>query len=910
MAKQRTVNNHNALGEDVTPDWTTQKKLAYGDGTVVGISNQVWLYKRVPLGPVTTASSMAAAEGIGDPIMSAFANLEEITNIPVNRRSMAKGNYREYHMLLINIPQRYTPDDRQDPAMAEFLSQMWPNRRTMRRLLLFGVRLKPSVRGRNFAQTVENFSDAMSLSDTGVNMEEYTIDRGRIDNLMTNAGFVTPTPEEIELSDSWWNEGRNPDVPYLVHPDHLHMFTRPSSMEDAARLDRDEVECTAPSWRRLKNHHALSMIAFDGFNFEYRDTADSTSAFVSELVRKGAAAVSFRGSVEPTIITRSQLRAGRRRYVEDITENARANNINRAEVDEKLSALTVMEGAYAKAGGRVPTSHRTSIIAAINGYNETTGEYGAPNMISAKFSSMVARQEKSLAEMMIGSRFRSNPLLKDLPSPALAFTGAPSLALVGDASGALIGMTEHDEQPAYLSPTAASSGDGLPMMLVAGQTGSGKTQVLLFLAAQFDKLGVPQVIIDPKRTSDHTIVVEALGGQVTRLDSLIDADGILDPLRFAQDIQAGLDAASQMLLFIDPWGESNPRMWETKLTIALRYGVEKGATCIGQALTIAQRDGKAPDALVDPVIGLRGTSGQFSAVCGMDPHTQGLSVADGVTLIMAGEIDLQLPQPGSAPEGQPQRLAVALVRMMVFGSAMALSGRSGVLHFDEAWVAMIGGADEVERLGRLARSQDVFPILYTQRVSDAVSGNLVGYISRGLVLAIKDPIEARAACELFGMEATDERLSRIMADDKLGGGSDTQQGKANYNSLRALFEYDEKGKRGRNLRGSVGYYKDLEGRVCPVVIDLPPWFLKISSTNVDDIKARKRGDDGAVSAASKLESLGSTETSWANRVANDEREAAAVAASSQRQQLPDEDSVGVPDEDPAESGQEINDIFA
>lgn len=903
------TSNHNALGDDVTPDWTTQKKMSYPDGTIIGISNQVWLYKRVPLGPVDTAATTSDALGIGESIQNALVELESITRIPVARRSVAKGRYREYHMLLVNIPKRFVPGEEQDASMRTMLGQMWPNRRTMQRVLLFGVRLNPSIKGRNWQATIDNFSASLSLSDNGVNMAEYTTDRAHIDDRLTRAGFVTPTAEEMRTADSWWNEGRNPDVPYLVHADHLHMFTKPSAMNEAARLERDEVECSDRSWRTLPHHHTLSMVAFESFNFEFKQAGSRQATFVSELLRQGAMAVSFRGTVEPTIITRSQLRAGRRRFVEDITEAGKANNINRAEVDEKLDALTAMEGAYAKAGGQVPTSHRTSIVAAINGFNQTSGEYGLSNLFSSKFSSMVERQEKALAEMMIGSKFRANPLLHDLPSTALAYTGAPSLAIVGDRSGALLGMTEYDNQPAYLSPTAASTADGLPIMLVAGATGSGKTQVLLFIAYQFDELGSPQVIIDPKPTSDHALMVKARGGQVTRLDSLIESDGVLDPLRFAQDRQAGMDTASQMLMFIDPWGGSNPRLWETKLMVALKYGVEKGATCIGQALQMAHEEGVAPIEMIEPVLNLRNTSGLFSAICGLDPHTEGLSVSDGITLIMAGSTNLQLPQPGHDPDGLQQRLAVSIVRMMVFGSAMALTARRGVLHFDEAWVAMIGGAAEIERLGRLARSQDVFPILYTQRVSDAVDNGLTGYISRGLVLAIKDPDEARAACELFQMEPTPERLARITASATIGSGSDTKQGQPNYNSLRALFATDDHGKRARNLRGSVGFYKDLDDRVCPVVIDLPPWFLQLTSTNVDDIRERKENPDSYSKSQVMMESLGSDEMSQQARVANSERAAAQAASASEEMDISMDDVPVVADNDVAADTSVPDDLF-
>ena len=76
-----------------------------------------------------------------------------------------------------------------------------------------------------------------------------------------------------------------------------------------------------------------------------------------------------------------------------------------------------------------------------------------------------------------------------------------------------------------------------------------------------------------------------------------------------------------------------------------------------------------------------------------------------------GDAHLDLPEPGAIREAtQQQRIALALVRMMVFGSAMALAGRGGgCVILDEAWVFLGAGRSEVERLGRLSRSQQVLP---------------------------------------------------------------------------------------------------------------------------------------------------------------------------------------------------------
>lgn len=370
--------------------------------------------------------------------------------------------------------------------------------------------------------------------------------------------------------------------------------------------------------------------------------------------------------------------------------------------------------------------------------------------------------------------------------------------------------------------------------LVAEGIPSHNTQALLWLADQFARMGSPNVVIDPKQGSDHTEAIEASpNGQVASLDDLIMADGIFDPLRFSASPEVAVETAAGQLLRVNPWG-TNAADYEQPLTHALAYGVGEGATCIGEALVMADNEHKVPPDLVKRVMDQTESSPMFRAFVGRNPGTNALRVQDGITLIKVGNAHLDLPEPGSQGETLPQRIALALVRMMVFGSSMALTGRRGVLHLDEAWVMLSSGRAEVEKMGRLARSQEVLPILYTQRVTDALKAELAGYISRGLILHVKDEAEARAACELFKLEPTAERLERIMAEATVAGGAD-ENGAPNWDSFRALRDPDT----GAVLRGSIGIYKDLSGRAVPTEIILPPSFLAKSSTNTADVRDRK-----------------------------------------------------------------------
>lgn len=333
--------------------------------------------------------------------------------------------------------------------------------------------------------------------------------------------------------------------------------------------------------------------------------------------------------------------------------------------------------------------------------------------------------------------------------------------------------------------------------------------------------------------SDHSPVVKAFGGTVYSLDELSKADGVFDPIRFAASPEVGAEIALNMLTSVYPWPADGSN-YEVEAMQALAYGVSKGGDCIGRALTIAYQDGKARHELVAPIMSLAESSPLFRACVGLHPGGEGLRVADGLTLIMVGDNHLDLPAPGAVDRAtMPQRVALALVRMMVFGSAMALTNRNGTIHLDEAWVFLGAGKDEIERLGRLARSQRVLPELYTQRVSDALDAGLEGYISRGFILPIEDKAEAIAACKLFNLEPTSERIGRITAKQVMGEGEDQTP---NWNSMKALRDPETN----KVLRGAIGIYCDLSGRAVPVEVVLPTEFLKKSSTNAKDIDERKK----------------------------------------------------------------------
>jgi hypothetical protein len=150
---------------------------------------------------------------------------------------------------------------------------------------------------------------------------------------------------------------------------------------------------------------------------------------------------------------------------------------------------------------------------------------------------------------------------------------------------------------------------------------------------------------------------------------------------------------------------------------------------------------------------------------------------------------------------------------------------------------LTAGRSEVDRLGRLARSQQVLPILLTQKTTDALNAGLAGYISRGFIMSITDREEAIAALQLFRLEPTEERLARITAPGTVGAVGAGVSGSPNWGSFRALRDPET----GRVVRGAIGFYVDLSGRAVPVEVSLPSEFLAMASTNPEDIRRRQAG---------------------------------------------------------------------
>lgn len=814
------------------PNYMTTLGTPLPDGRCrSSMDNSVWAYGSIPLRPVHDAATSDEQMKAIDPVYNGLKEIEGLISVASKRRFVARSAYRYVHLLLVNVPEYFRPPWN-DP-LATYLTQGYGNHIVDRRLTLMGVRLKDQIGGGGGMRDMISSASAF-IADQQVPLADFDADFKRVKNAYARAGVVPPTDRELNLADGYWSGGTTNVTPRLTHAEHMHLFHRPEAMRQAEIVGVHNCE----DLEDIPDQSALTYASVVELDFEFDEPDSPRAEWVTQLLDNGAIAVSIKGWLEPAAVTSKELRRQRRRFLSDINDRVKQNKMSDAEQTELLERLESTEGYY-KAGKPNPTLIDASIVAAFTGVADLDAFNTSGH--TATLAPMSYQQPGAMAETWLCSNIRANPRRHDLPIHVIAASGINNLSFVGDDHGALLGFTERDDQPVRISPASASTTNGLPILAGFGSTGSGKTQVMLHLINQWARRGengepaTPGVMVDPKFQSDHSAVFEDFGGEVIRLDEVMAADGIFDAMRFL-DGPAGVGVALSNILHMNPFG-GNPDAMEQDLRKALTYGQKQGAKCTGRALQIAKEDigDSLPAGMVQRVLDLA-DSPEAAAQIGMDDNGRVLTVSNGATLVMVGDSRLDLPKEGAVASRQGQRIAISLVRMMVWGSAAALARHDGGwVMLDEAWT-FLQDPKEVIDLGRTARSMKVLLGLFTQLPSDVTRHGLESFISRYLVGPLVDAPaeEVMAACKAAGVDP-DRWVDRLTADQFLPGSSNRPR-TLNTQSMKALIDPDT----GKVLRGAVWLHKDLIGGTIPTEVRLTPDFLRRASTNPDDIKRRRQ----------------------------------------------------------------------
>lgn len=467
--------------EDVVGPAATLKMSRSRSGLMRGTDQSGWAYFSVNMGPVENARTERDLLDLFDPLSKAFEELALMTpRVAIQRRRVAKSSYRFFKLSLITIPQIWRPS-LADHKLAPFLRGNYPNQPIKERFLLLGIKLRAKTGNDSLADAMDSITH--TFVNGGVRDEDFEQDFKRVSEAMTRIGLTPHTAEQSRKADAWWNQGSSPSVMYSVCPDHIHMFSSVSAAAtaEAQGLDRcrewalGDLDDESAASALNSGHRIVSFSAVEDLDLNFDDALSMNAHWMLPLIDADALNVTITGLVEPSKITRNELRERRRKLRSDAEERASqlgSRDLGKAELDEAMEMAAAVEAVYAKQQG-TPTLVDTRITVAFDGMVEDLEAISAGS--AAELRPMTNRQYPAWVETMLCSPALANPYPMDLPTQTIVASGIQSLSRVGDADGILDGFTEKDLQPAWYNPKAAHTDqDSAPLTANVGASGSGK----------------------------------------------------------------------------------------------------------------------------------------------------------------------------------------------------------------------------------------------------------------------------------------------------------------------------------------------------------------------------------------------------------------------------------------------------
>lgn len=844
MARNKKVQ---ALEIASNPKWETHVVDTYPDGRIRCVPDRsVWLCREIPQASITNAKTVQAGVEVGDPLDAALRELAGLVNNPV-RRVVSKNNYREIHLLWINVPKLFTAHI--ENPIAEYLNAQFGGVTTYERKAILAVKLlfsngtgKGNLRERA-SSAIDSFLEAV-LEKKGAPITDYDRDAAQVSMAMARAGLSIPDPVTLSFADAWFNHGKAASVATLPHEDHIHFFRSPRDGHRARSASPQD--CTL--WPDDVSEHALTFAAVRKFTLPQGVSgASSLIRWMLNLAQenKGTRCVSIRGHVEPGKLTRLELASQRGKYEADLKELLNSQKLTQAEFDQQLQDLQRVEDEYAN--DPPPTLYDAGILIAFSGVIDDITTVEPPGV---ELSPMMNKQSDAFASMKLGSPVRANPHPLEPTGALIAYSGISALSTGGDSprESALVGFSEDDRQPVYISPKASFSEDGAPLLGCYSDTGAGKTVLLQSIASAFHKMRIPQLIVNPKPRSTMKSTLVNYGAHHMTLDDL-EGTGLLDPFNsFDSPVEAASNAYS-MLDAVNPFGGADQwNEYSTGIYSTLRAGALEGAKSTGDALVIGnQLKKQLPSEAIEKIFAAAEASPLFGASFAIEPTKDKFRLGDGTLLVEVGSSSFRLPpKTGEQVKYNTNleiRASVNLLRTLVWAGASQLAHRGGVIHLDESWILEKADPQVLDEIGRLMRSWAVNLWLYTQRPSAHLEMGLKGYLSRGLIGHLKSKIEARSALDLFGYD-NEELVDRITASAYIADGK-----VLNPLALHAQYRTDEQGNR-ESTRGSVFYYIDLKNRAVPTEIKLSEEFLYMASST-PEVVARREAEQARLEEANR-----------------------------------------------------------
>lgn len=719
--------------DDASTYWVTPWKARTDDGLYIGHNGQVWLYRELVLAPMMWEDP-ATRLRVASPLENALYDLAQTSKDGgLGLQTLTRS--REIHIAAVTWETPSAPPEGTPVDLASFLSPVLQFTSPSKALVL-GVRLWPSIAssGSTLRESVSKFADRV-VKDGPLDLAPFEKDIETVNTILArNGARDVPSKEARAHLESWFNRGNGPHVTVVEY-------------ETSVFVDKtDRIEVAAVQ--------EFEIPAFTAPNAPWAMTAQTHPA--------GAQLISVRGQLDPPSVARARLRRSERKIKAAMDEEAKTGDLDRPELSAALQAAEQAERFVMS--GREPLVSNCSIVMARRVGPDAPDTYidELGDMYGMEVIPLPHRQMDAIDETLPTSSKRTNPFLQDVSIAMLAHAGLQSYSNLGDGTGLFTGVVDPDGALCWLNPKAAPALNKAPMTLIAGRPGSGKTFLASVLAVQAAKAHEQVIFVNPKGSDSLSGIADLTDGRVVKLTEIEQEGGYFDPFSYCSDPQIAASIAQNHILTVlgsrGGYEQGFRGSQEIALVAGLRDAAAAGVRCVGEAFPYID----AHDPTVTVEIQRLASDPLFRLGIAMEPRERPPTDKSLVLI----EFDRALPFPeGSDPASYnlPERLAIAAVQLVTrAASELLANSRGGMLVVDEAWMFLKSqeGMAALNALGRLGRSQNILPVLITQRVKDFVSAgvDMEEYISRVFAMALSDKREAEAALELCGLEITEERI--------------------------------------------------------------------------------------------------------------------------------------------------------
>lgn len=745
--------------EETGTMWTTPWEWKTNDGIYVNGHGEAWMYRCLdlfPIGHEDTEARLAAARQLSG-IMTEIGRLT-----PDNKTGVRQlDRKREIHILSITWDQLLASPKENTPELREFQQAAF-GFPVPKRILAIGVRLEDSLASklsqtkeeaersgdsfiRQMVKQFQTVHDEATGSDVP-SLSKFHRDRKSVDSIMRRYRAHIPTIEESDQMEAWYNGGRTPDV-----------------LLDAAN---EYIEILNGAYSKRIEFSVVSA-------FERTDFTAPNDQWIFDALSTGASApclVSIRGELERPSATRARGRKAIRRRQANLDEENESGDISKGELEKDIQRGEALDEYLASE--TASTLSKCSIVfareitPATETFMDLLNEY-----YGIRVKPLPKRQIFALDEVQPGSATRVNPFVQDVNLPMIVYSGLQAFADLGDRKGVYAGLVSPEDAPMYIDPTASSKHNLPPVFCVFGEPGSGKTFFAQNFATQSVLMGHPVIFINPKGGSSLygmvNFINEFCEGSTASRISMQAAEqepGAFDPFRFADPSRAHRLAVDHIFAVFGPeYDKRNPRE-RLEIEDGIRQGAEAGVTCVMDALGYI-KDEKVKTEIIE-LVTLQSRSNSLFALGVATEAKEKINMPAHLTLI---DFDRTIGLPDEKKKyseySTGESIAVAAVGLIMAAALEILLGhRGGVIILDEAWTFLQQDSSMqfLNRLAREGRSLNVIPVFLTQRIADAINKDMESYISRVLVLQMKDPKEMQEAFRICGLKLTPERRKWVV----------------------------------------------------------------------------------------------------------------------------------------------------